>query len=104
MALSALGLIVIAVYLTRMKVAQHMLEEKASTWPTTEATIRQYSTVVVQRTSLPCFYFSYVIDGEYYSGSFALYANLDEDRIEALGKEMVNRKIAVRYDPNQPSS
>ncbi len=52
-------------------------------------------------TRLPWFDFSYVVDGEYYSGTFMLSAQ--GDRANTLLKEMDGCKFGVCYDPTRPS-
>jgi hypothetical protein len=42
-----------------------------------------------------------VVESEYYSGRFGL--RVPEDRATTLVREWINTKIALRYDPNQPS-
>jgi hypothetical protein len=49
----------------------------------------------------PCFTFSYAVGEEYYSGSFALSA--EGDQADTLLREMIDKKVAVQYDPNHPS-
>ncbi|MGA9062904.1 MAG: hypothetical protein WB341_14720 [Terracidiphilus sp.] len=80
--------------------------EEALNWPTTEATVQ---TAAVERVGggryapdLPVFAFSYVVEEEYYSGRFALDAK--GDRADDLVKEMIDRKLAVCYDPKRPST
>jgi len=51
---------------------------------------------------LPCFAFSYVVNGEYYSGRFSLSGR--DDRSVTLIREMIDRKLTVQYDPNKPSN
>jgi hypothetical protein len=79
------------------------LSAEARAWPTTEARIQNASTTVLGRYSgpIPCFSFSYVVDGEYYSGSFGLSA--DGDRADTLARELIDKKILVSYDPDKPS-
>jgi hypothetical protein len=79
---------------------------QARNWPSTEATIQLAKIEAVRNgrfsEDLPCFAFSYVVDGEYYSGRFALSAK--GDRADALIKEMVGKKLTVRYNPKRPAS
>ena len=81
-------------------------ESQARNWLSTEATIQSagIETIGTGRYSeeLPCFAFSYVVGGEYYSGRFALSAK--DDHADALIKEMVDRKLIVLYNPKRPSS
>lgn len=80
--------------------------EKAKQWPTTEATIQTGALEVVASTEfntirLPAFAFSYRVQGEYYSGRFALMPYAVEYD-ESLINRMIGRKLVVRYDPAQP--
>ena len=81
-------------------------ENRALSWPSTEATIQSagVKTIGTGRYSvdLPCFAFSYAVDGEYYSGRFALDAK--GDRADTLVKELINKKLTMQYDPTRPSS
>jgi len=82
------------------------LEFNAKDWPTVEATIQLAAMELVGRgrnaVSLPCFAFSYVVDGEYYSGRFSLSGC--DGRAATLLNAMIDRKIAVLYDPGKPSN
>ena len=49
---------------------------------------------------IPCFAFSYVVNGQHYSGEFALRAN--GDRAESLMRQMIEKKMAIHYDPKWP--
>ena len=74
----------------------------SDSWPTTEATVQGSEMRPNGRyDQLPSFIFSYAVGEEYYSGWFALSAHAD--RADTLLKEMINKKVIVRYDPNQPS-
>jgi Protein of unknown function (DUF3592)/Mu transposase, C-terminal len=78
------------------------LEDEAKLWPMTEATVQGSEMRANGRyDQLPSFIFSYAVGGEYYSGWFALSAH--GDRADTLLKEMIDKKVVVRYDPNQPS-
>jgi hypothetical protein len=70
----------------------------ASDWPITEATIQsgqieQYG----KGTFFPCFAFSYIVAGEYYSGRFFL--GVPRDDAKAKIKGMIDRKFEVHYNP-----
>lgn len=52
-------------------------------------------------SELPWFDFSYVVDGEYYSGTFMLAA--DRERAETLLREMDEKSFQLSYDPTLPS-
>jgi hypothetical protein len=78
--------------------------EEAESWPSTVATIQ--SAAIENHggryaLDLPCFAFSYVVNGEYYSGRFSLSAN--GDRADELLREMIGRKIAVQFNPKKPA-
>jgi hypothetical protein len=51
-------------------------EEASRTWPNAQATIQSGAMEIVgsgrSAVTLPCFAFSYVVGGEYYSGRFSL--------------------------------
>ncbi len=78
----------------------------AQNWPVAEATIQTAAIEPVSMgrgySDLPCFAFSYLVDGEYYSGRFALKAK--GDRSDELLRELIESKLTIRYDPNRPSS
>ena len=78
----------------------------AADWPETEATIQSAGMELIERVGhireeVPFFAFSYVVQGEYYSGRFGL--RVPEDRATSLMREWINTKIALQYDPNRPS-
>jgi len=79
-------------------------EEEAQSWPTTEATVQSSAmeTVASGRSAviLPCFAFSYVVNGEYYSGRFSL--SEASDRSATLLREMIDKKLTVHYNPTKP--
>ena len=81
-------------------------DSRARYWPSTEATIQSAGIESIgtgrYRVELPCFAFSYVVDGECYSGRFALEAK--GDRADALVKELLNKKLTMQYNPKVPSS
>ena len=85
---------------------QYLRIQKARGWPSTEATI-QSADVEVASTyrhgvlRLPVCSFSYIVNGEYYSGRFTVLANLGES--ESLVERMIDRKFSVRYNPRRPS-
>ena len=87
----------------RLGASDARFAEEVKTWPMIEATIQVSSAISIGRNpaDLPCFHYSYVIAGEYYSGCFGLHVY--GDRAATLRKEMINRRFMVCYDPNQPS-
>jgi hypothetical protein len=58
-------------------------------------------TAVSRYEQLPWFDFSYVVEGEYYSGTFML--SVDGDRADTLLRELDEKKFEVRYDPARPA-
>lgn len=78
------------------------LEEEAKAWPTTSARGQDGEMRLLSRyDQFPCFTLSYVVNGEYYTGSFALSA--EGDRADTLLRELIDKNVASRYDPNHPS-
>jgi Protein of unknown function (DUF3592) len=82
--------------------------EQAADWPTTEATIQQTEFREFTSNSrgepahsYPCFAFSYVVNGEYYSGRFGL--AIEGEPADTLIREMKDRKFTVSYKPAKPS-
>jgi hypothetical protein len=78
---------------------------EAKSWPTAQATIQSGGVEPVnsgERSAviLPCFAFSYVVNGEYYSGRFSLWGC--DGRSATLLHEMIERKIPIRYNPAKP--
>jgi hypothetical protein len=77
----------------------------AHNWPTVEATIQSADIEEVgirYKVPLPCFAFSYVIEGDYHSGRFAL--SVGGQQADGSLKELIGRKLTVHYDPKCPSS
>lgn len=74
-------------------------------WPETQATLQSGEEGFVKQgyTSerLPFFDFSYVVNGEYYSGRFGL--RVTEDRTDELLRDLTDTKITIGYDPRHPS-
>ena len=98
-ALLSVSAMAIFVYIRKVN-----LIERARTWPLTEATIQTAAVEAIPNgrytVDLPTFGFSYVIDGEYYSGRFALLEH--GDRADELVKKLANQKLSVHYDPKHP--
>lgn len=78
--------------------------DEATRWPTAEATIQSGEMEIVGKgrsaVTLPCFAFSYVVNGEYYSGRLSLSGC--DDRSATLLREMIDRKLPVHYNPGKP--
>lgn len=77
----------------------------AAEWPVTEATIQSGKMELVERIGhlrarVPFFDFSYLVEGECYSGRFGL--RMEEDSGTKLVREWVGTKIKVSYDPRRP--
>jgi hypothetical protein len=85
---------------------QSMQVAKARSWPQAEATIQSGGMEEVghmrETVRLPCFAFSYVVNGEYYSGRFSLSGC--DDRSATLIRELIDKKLTVRFDPKSPSN
>jgi len=80
--------------------------KKSENWLTTQATIQgcDMQTVYHDRytsITLPCFNFSYVVNGEYCSGEFSLDVR-DSGAATSLVRELVDKSFEVRYDPAKP--
>ncbi len=80
--------------------------ETAKAWPTTEATVQSGEEVIASTRggdlTIFCFTFSYVVNGEYYSGRFELLP--DSGSSEAVISRMKDRKFQVHYDPAKPET
>ena len=81
--------------------------EAAQAWPMTEATVQSGEMEVVASTrggdvSIPCFAFSYVVKGEYYSGRFGLLPNFGNP--DQVISRMKDRKFQIHYDPAKPEA
>ena len=80
--------------------------ETANSWPICEGTIQSAGMEMIGRGRraivLPCFAFSYVVNGEYHSGRFALSAR--DEKASALIRELVNKKLTIHFDPEHPST
>jgi hypothetical protein len=76
----------------------------ARKWPAADATIHSAEMDRVgfgrNAADLPCFEFSYAVRGQDYSGRFALKAT--GERAGELMRQMVQKKMAIRYDPRMP--
>ncbi len=78
--------------------------EKAASWPVTEGTIESVSRVFVKavRYSHPIDVgdFSYTVNNEYYSGRLTISRSFSTH--DGSPKDLVDKKIQVRYDPRKP--
>jgi hypothetical protein len=81
-------------------------EQQSQSWPSTEATIQSAEMVTIEgrggSTPVLCGAFSYVVNGEYYSGKFSIWEC--DDLSAAFVREMIGKKLNVHYDPIKPSS
>lgn len=79
--------------------------KQARNWPVVDATIESAEMGRVgtgrNEAEIPCFAFSYVVNARSYSGHFALRAN--RDRAEGLMRQLVEKKMAIHYDPQWPA-
>jgi hypothetical protein len=101
------GLIIGAVAVFIAVIAKRAKRQReAQSWPSTEGTVQSAAIETVgsgrSAVELPCFAFSYVVDGEYYSGRFSLSAH--GDQADELVKKLGNVKFSVQYDPAKPAS
>ena len=81
--------------------------EDAKWWPCTEATIESGDEEAASTSGrgllvVPVFAFSYRVNEEYYAGHFTLVPNTEPG--ESLIKRLVDRKLRIQYDPQEPSS
>jgi hypothetical protein len=81
-------------------------KHKAKTWPATEATIQSGDLEVVNTArgmpiQLPAFAFTYLVNGERYSGRFALKPYISEPPAGFIDR-MIGRKLQVLYNPAKP--
>lgn len=82
--------------------------KKAANWPVTEATIQSVGTVVVNagRSSYTRSYtldvgdFSYKVNDDYYSGRLKISRSFSTG--DHSPKELIDKKIQVRYNPQKP--
>lgn len=78
--------------------------KEARNWPLADATIESAEMEPFgygrNAQDLPCFAFSYVVKGQEYSGRFAIRAT--RVRADELMRQMVSKKMAIRYDPQMP--
>jgi hypothetical protein len=75
-------------------------------WSSAEATIQSGNKQAVYHSrygslTLPCFAFTYVVAGEYFSGEFSLDIR-EENAADAATRDFVNRKFNIHYDPKKP--
>jgi hypothetical protein len=101
------GLLALVVIAFGLKLLRRSIAKKATKWPLAEGTIESGQMEVVAgggrspKVSLPVFAFSYQVQGQYYSGRFALLpyiAAIDDSFIS----RMIGRKLQVRHDPLRP--
>ena len=95
--LGGLGALVIAV------VWKAKRPEKTESWPETEATIQFVGKVIGSgRGSYPLDVgdFSYVVDGEYYSGRAMISRSFSTGDVQP--GNLVDKKFKVRYNPREP--
>ncbi len=78
--------------------------KNAETWPTTEATVQSGEEFITSGrgggVSIFSIAFSYVVNGEYYSGRFELLP--DSGSADGVLSRMKGRRFQVHYDPAKP--
>jgi hypothetical protein len=96
----AVGAVVLfSLWLNRRRARAKM----AATWPVTEATIQSLSTVPSGGRGNPPVdvgNFSYVVNDDYYAGMARISRSFSTHG--ASPKDLVDKKIQVRYDPQKP--
>jgi hypothetical protein len=80
--------------------------DAARKWPPAEATIESgtlevYSAGRGAKVTLPTFSFSYAVNGDYYSGRFALMPYLT-DPAPGITERLIGAKLEITYDPSHP--
>jgi len=84
---------------------QRKMVQRAGQWLPVEATVESGALEGTQETNrvvLPTFAFSYKVSDQYYSGRFCLAARLPRSRAEAIIRQMIGRKLLLRYDSERP--
>lgn len=92
-------LAIVVVFIVRRQVSA----KKAANWPVSEATIQSVRIAYFgKNTGNPIYVgdFSYAVEGEYYSGTVAISSSFSTGDAET--RDLVNRKIQVRYNPRKP--
>ncbi|HEY1649286.1 MAG TPA: DUF3592 domain-containing protein [Terracidiphilus sp.] len=82
---------------------QNARREKTESWPETEATIQSVGKVIGSgRGSYPLDVgdFSYVVNGEYYSGRATISRSFSTGDVQP--GDLVDKKFQVRYNPLKP--
>jgi hypothetical protein len=76
---------------------------ETASWSEAVATIQQVRIEQFDRYhAYPCFSFSYVGGGEYFSGEFLL--QVEGDVAGEMMTKLMERKFTINYDPGNPSS
>ena len=102
-----ISLIIVAiaiVQLARRWIKSGQIQANSSAWPEIEATIQTVSLEPTNGRShdlVPCAAFSYQVNGEYYSGRFALAVSGEE--AEDVAKQIKDSKVSILYNPISPS-
>jgi hypothetical protein len=102
------GLLALVAFGIVLTIRRRGLAKKAAQWPLAEAMIESGQVEAVAgggrspKVSLPVFAFSYQVEGEYYSGRFALLPYITSID-ELFVSRMIGRNLKVHHDPRQPA-
>jgi hypothetical protein len=85
--------------------SRHRQVKRADSWPIVEATIQSGKLEIVRHQrfndiQLPVFELAYVVEQKPYIEQFAL--SMTKEPLDLLLAKMIGRRIAVRYDPQNP--
>lgn len=93
------ALVCLVVWLVRRGTSQ----QDTQNWPETDATIQSVGKVIGSGRGADQYDvgdFSYVVNGEYYSGRAVISRSFSAGDIQAV--DLVDRKFQVRYNPHKP--
>jgi hypothetical protein len=96
-------------YFLGIRIWHGRVSKKAERWPSVEGTIESGKLEQVAgsgnyKVILPVFAFSYSVEGEYYSGRFALLPYITDPFVtdSSFIEHMISRKVTVNHDPLKP--
>ena len=82
---------------------QRRLDRKSTGWPLVPATVENYEVEYSRQEGfITALYYSYSVNGEFYSGRFNL-RSASEGAARDTGDKWVRRKILVRHKPGDPA-
>jgi hypothetical protein len=83
---------------------ERLNERRTTGWPLVSATVENYEIEYSRYQGFTTIlYYSYSVNGEFYSGEFRRYSHSTQVKAGDTGERWVHRQILVRHKPDDPA-